>query len=253
MRKKYQIILIAIALITIFLGNVPYLANPAPTLIAAFPVVNLKSPLAITLDSFNRKMYWIDGESKQIQRANLDGSNAESLVISGLDNPRDLALDLRQGKMYWTDKGENNKILRANLDGNRIEILVTGGMEGIDNPEGIALDLAGGKMYWVNSEPPRILRANLDGSRIEFLTTTNVKNLRNIALDPRRGKMYWIDAETKMIQRANLMERIQKFYCLDLKTLENSLSTSPIIKFIGLTKKQVQLSEPPSMERRSKF
>ena len=68
-----------------------------------------------------------------IRRANLDGSNIEYLA-SG--DPRGLALDVVEGKIYWTDAG---KIQCANLDGSNIETLVTG----LDRPFGLALYLSG--------------------------------------------------------------------------------------------------------------
>ncbi|MCE2438122.1 MAG: hypothetical protein J4F39_01710, partial [Candidatus Latescibacteria bacterium] len=38
------------------------------------------------------KMYWADGGTDKIQRADLDGSNVEDLVTTGLDNPSGIAL-----------------------------------------------------------------------------------------------------------------------------------------------------------------
>ena len=65
-------------------------------------------------------MYWTDWETDKIQRANLDGSQIEDLVTTGLDSPSSLALDVAGGKMYWIDAG-TDKIQRANLDGSQIE------------------------------------------------------------------------------------------------------------------------------------
>ena len=52
-----------------------------------------------------QKMYWTDTSTDKIQRANLDGSNVEDLVTTGLDQSRGFALDLINSKMYWTDAG----------------------------------------------------------------------------------------------------------------------------------------------------
>ncbi len=59
------------------------------------------------------KLYWVDAATK-IQRANLDGTNIEDLVIT--DTPYGIALDVAGGKMYWTTSWPR-KIQRANLDG----------------------------------------------------------------------------------------------------------------------------------------
>ena len=146
------------------------------------------------------RMYWTNAGSRdRIQRANIDGSNVEDLVTTGLRDPIDIALDLTAGKMYWTDHG-TDKIQRANLDGSNLEDLVTT----LDYPVGLALDLAAGKMYWTDMNTDKIQRANLDGSDIEDLVTTGLSRPRGLALDLRRDRMYWIDQGTDKIQRATL-------------------------------------------------
>ena len=83
-------------------------------------------------------MYWTDGSTDRIQRANLDGSNVENLVTSGLRQPEGLALDPAAGQMYWADSG-TDKIQRANLDGSNVEALVT---TALSAPTGLALDIS---------------------------------------------------------------------------------------------------------------
>ena len=68
-------------------------------------------------------LYWSDARTDRIQRAELDGSDLRTLV-SGLMQPRDLALDRNGGRMYWTDSGAD-KIQRAHLDGSKVEDLST--------------------------------------------------------------------------------------------------------------------------------
>lgn len=84
------------------------------------------------------QIYWTS--AGRIQRANLDGSNIEDLV-TGLDWAHNLALDVGEGKMYWTEyrSYRSGEIRRANLDGSDIEDLVTG----LHFPQGLALDLSG--------------------------------------------------------------------------------------------------------------
>ena len=158
------------------------------------------------------KMYWTDEATSKIQRANLDGSNVEDLITTGLSAPAGIALDLGRGKMYWTDTG-TSKIQRANLDGSNVEDLITTGLSLL---AGIALDVGRRKMYWINPDldgggrTSKIQRANLDGSNVEDLITTGLDFPIGIALDLGRGKMYWTNTDldgggrTSKIQRANL-------------------------------------------------
>ena len=125
------------------------------------------SPQHIALDVDAGKMYWTGGRpsvhnpnTRTISRANLDGSEIETLVDS-LAAPMGIALDIPAGKMYWTDQ-QSLKISRADLDGSEVEDLIT---EGLIQPRGIDLDVARGKMYWADGSILR--RANLDGSEME--------------------------------------------------------------------------------------
>ncbi len=122
------------------------------------------------------KDYWAEYGTRKIQRANLDGSNVESLITSGLWDPKGLALDLAGGKMYWVDQG-SRRIRRANLDGSNVENLITG----LSSPEGLDLDVASGKIYWTDQrrQDPE---GHLDGSEIEDLVTAGLNWTRDLML-----------------------------------------------------------------------
>jgi sugar lactone lactonase YvrE len=200
---------------------------------------DLVGPYGIALDTAAGKMYWADPEADKIQRANLDGSGAETLLDENdVTDPVDVDLDVAAGKMYWTEPGTatlmsgtgedcTGSIKRANLDGSNVEGVWTG----LCGPAGIALDIAAGKVYWtewgvatapvftsVSDEPTcpgKVRRANLDGSDgIEDLVENLCRPL-DIAVDVDEGKMYWssgrVYAHSQLantisckIQRANL-------------------------------------------------
>src|ERR1700735_4132457 len=88
------------------------------------------TPKQLQLDEKNRKLYWCDREGMRVMRANLDGSNIETLVDTSEGDARPgkvikkwcvgIALDIEGGKLYWTQKGSDNagegRIFRANLE-----------------------------------------------------------------------------------------------------------------------------------------
>lgn len=92
----------------------------------------------IAIDPGNGKMYWTDRDRQMIRRANLDGTNVEDLITSGLDGPYGIALDLVAAKIYWTDRNLGT-IRRADLEGSNVEDVVVG----LARPTGIALDPRG--------------------------------------------------------------------------------------------------------------
>ncbi len=154
----------------------------------------------IALDVPAGKMYWtVTGVPSRIVRANLDGSQVET-VVSGLQMPVGIAIDSIGSHVYWTDNS-SSLIQRANLDGSNIETLVSDGLSG---PVAIALDVAGGHMYWTSPTSGKIQRANLDGSSVEDLIPLSQSLPAGIALDIAAGEMYWTDQFDYSIRRANL-------------------------------------------------
>ena len=83
-------------------------------------------------------------------------------LITGLESPYGVALDVPGGKMYWTNVGAG-KIQCANLDGSGVEDLITG----LGNLYGIALDVPASKMYWTNFDTGAIQQANLNGTDVQ--------------------------------------------------------------------------------------
>jgi hypothetical protein len=132
----------------------------------------------VAVDSVSAKLYWT--HYAMIRRANLDGSNVESLPAT-TGEPRGIALDPAGGKLYWTQFGADH-VMRADLDGENREVLVT---EEENQAHGIALDLQAGKLYWSwsNNSAGEIRRANLDGSNPETVLSTDVIS-GQIAIDP---------------------------------------------------------------------
>src|ERR1700735_5160183 len=143
------------------------------------------TPKQLQLDRKNRKLYWSDREGMRTMRANLDGSNIETLVDTSEGDARPgkdakkwcvgIALDVERGKFYWTQKGPekagHGRIFRANLEipkgqtpANRqdIEFLYTN----LPDPIDLDLDLGNRIMYWTDrGDPPRgntVNRAPMD-------------------------------------------------------------------------------------------
>jgi hypothetical protein len=84
----------------------------------------------ITLDAGNGQMYWstVDTGDRRIQRANLNGSQVQTLItqanVPGVDTflPSELGLDFANGKLYWiNDKFLDDRFFKANFDGTQIQ------------------------------------------------------------------------------------------------------------------------------------
>jgi hypothetical protein len=76
------------------------------------------TPKQLQLDEKNRKLHWCDREGMRVMRANLDGSDIETLIDTSEGDTRPgkvikkwcvgIALDVEAGKLYWTQKGSDN-------------------------------------------------------------------------------------------------------------------------------------------------
>lgn len=125
----------------------------------------------ITADLAAGKLYWCDREGMQVLRCNLDGSNIETLIATGLgdeaahdprNHPVGIAVSPSARTLYWTQKGApkagQGRIFRAGLDiptgrtaADRDDIeLLWGGL-----PEPIDLDVgAAGTLVWTDRGGP---------------------------------------------------------------------------------------------------
>jgi len=144
-------------------------------------------------------IYWTDQNTSEISRANLDGSNQQTLVSGQPFGVTGIALDIPASQMYWSRQGSDGNIQRANLDGAGQQTLVDQ-----VSPFGITLDTAAGQMYWTDTGGINdIRRANLDGTGQQVLVTGQ-NAPAGIALDTNSNKMYWVNQFGGTLWSANL-------------------------------------------------
>ena len=122
----------------------------------------------VAVDPFEGTLYWSNSRNT-VLGANLNNdSNDVEKIIKSTGQPDDIALDLKNKKIYWTERAVDFRGIRcASLDGSDIQDVVTS----LEWLSGIALDVDGGKVYWIEHEAGKINRANLDGTDIEELFT----------------------------------------------------------------------------------
>ena len=189
-------------------------------MITIIPPGGTFTPKQLQLEKKSGKLYWSDREGMRVMRANLDGSEIETLVDTSLGDSRPgpdprkwcvgIAVDTDGGKFYWTQKGGFGagfgRICRANLQApegqsaaNRrdIEVLYD------DLPEPIDLDFdpVNRMLYWTDrGDPPRgntVNRAPMDwtadNGRGPEILFTHLKEGIGLALDLKGGRMFITD------------------------------------------------------------
>ncbi|KAI6192728.1 EGF-like domain-containing protein [Aphelenchoides besseyi] len=116
----------------------------------------------IAVDWVGRNLYWVDSSLNTIEVACLDRKGVRAVLLhENIDQPRGLALDPREGLMFWTDWGQQPRIERANMDGTDRKVLVT---TKIYWPNTIALDYTTNRVYFADSKLDYIDFVNYDGT-----------------------------------------------------------------------------------------
>ena len=203
-----------------------------------------KTGPGLAYDTANKKIYYCDfettGEGK-IWRMNTDGTGLEELV-SGIEDPYSVAINLKNGKIYWADDAGN--ISRANLDGSSVEKefihVASGQMRAVaynsktdliyfyevnnedlyvakSDGTGVAKAVSGvygysifvdevnEKIYYDDRNSKTIRQANLDGSgSVKIADVTGSRGAYGMAIDYSAGKLYWAETNNNVIKRANL-------------------------------------------------
>jgi hypothetical protein len=178
------------------------------------------TPKQLQLEKKSAKLYWCDREGMRLMRANLDGSDIETLVDTSQGDRRPgpdatkwcvgVAIDVDGGKVYWTQKGPDNagkgRMFRAGIEiptgqtaSDRADIEVL--YDGLPEPIDLELDLNNRVMYWTDrGDPPRgntVNRAPMDadatGRPAPEIVFTQLMEGIGIALDLKGDRMFITD------------------------------------------------------------
>lgn len=84
------------------------------------PVVQsgLSTAEGLAVDWIGLNLYWVDSNLDQIEVAQVNGSFRRTLVAGEIYNPRAIALDPREGLLFWTDWDKNDpRLERCSMAG----------------------------------------------------------------------------------------------------------------------------------------
>jgi hypothetical protein len=206
-------------------------------------VTGCRHPDGIVVGVEARHIYWTNMgvpnlNDGSIECADLVGRNRKMVVPEGgTFTPKQLHLDKKNGKLYWSDR-EGMRVMRCNLDGSNTETLVETGQGDADRRDatkwcvGIAVDTERGQIYWTQKGPDKAGKGRIFRAGIEIPSGQTAANRTDIEvlfdnlpepidldLDLRNRLMYWTDPKKKgqvpEILLTHLMEGIG--IALDLK------------------------------------
>jgi len=181
-------------------------------------VTGCRIPDGVVVDAKAMHIYWTNMgvpslNDGSIERADLDGQNRRTIVPEGgVFTPKQLYLDKKNGKLYWSDR-EGMRVMRSDLDGSNVETLVDTS-QGDARPGrdlmkwcvGISVDADRGQIYWTQKGPDnaglgRIFRAGTEipkgqseSSRTDIeLLYEHLPEPIDLELDPKNRVIYWTD------------------------------------------------------------
>ena len=173
------------------------------------PMSDFQEPQGIAVDVPLRKMYWVGLEAaapdiEKIQRANLDGTGVEDVLVSGRLGARDLAI--AGGAVYWFAR-HHNEIRRCGLDGSDPETVVNTSQltaAGAFDPTRAHVSLAADGSNLYVAFGTKIVRIDLALPGDLETVADGLSLVRGIALDADAGKLYWADGGADRVQRSDL-------------------------------------------------
>ncbi|KAJ8022862.1 MAM and LDL-receptor class A domain-containing protein 2 [Holothuria leucospilota] len=121
----------------------------------------------------------VDASNSKIYKQNRLGTNAEDLMVAGLQRPVAVDFDPVERKVYFTDVVAKF-IGRINIDGSDQETIAT---DMVDES----------KLYWVDARLNKIERSNFDGSQRQLLEDFDSNDVHPFSIVVLETAIFWTD------------------------------------------------------------
>uniref|UniRef100_A0A3P8S016 EGF-like domain-containing protein n=1 Tax=Amphiprion percula TaxID=161767 RepID=A0A3P8S016_AMPPE len=176
---------------------------------SGIPVViqyGLATPEGLAVDWIAGNIYWVESNLDQIEVAKLDGTMRTTLLAGEVEHPRAIALDPRDGILFWTDWDASlPRIEAASMSGEgRRTIHRETGSGGW--PNGLTVDYMERRIVWIDARyslSDAIYSAMYDGSGLIEVLRGHEYLSHPFAVTMYGGEVYWTDWRTNTLAKAN--------------------------------------------------
>lgn len=146
----------------------------------AVTVATGMAPTSVAVEPAAQRVYWTDEGTDAIRRADYAGGSSTLLYQSSnpLSNPRGLAIDLPNGKLFWAEGAD---VKTASLDGTLVTTPVAGAAPSA--PSAVAVDPKAKRIYWTDTGTDAVHSAPYSGSPAQKLFD-GANDPVGIAVDP---------------------------------------------------------------------
>ncbi|GJQ65548.1 hypothetical protein Trydic_g7648 [Trypoxylus dichotomus] len=180
------------------------LPDSSDCLEAVLPIQSLKSVKAIDFDPENQYLYWIEGKTHTIKKADATGTHPPIIVIPSENSiePFDLAIDALGRLLFWTCAKRN--VINVTRLENSSTVGVVVHKEG-EKPRFIIIHPLKRLIFYTNViqavsgttisvVSTQLIRTRMDGSH-HFVITTK-REIAAIALDIEKDLLVWVEGES---------------------------------------------------------
>uniref|UniRef100_A0A8D0ALX9 LDL receptor related protein 1 n=1 Tax=Sander lucioperca TaxID=283035 RepID=A0A8D0ALX9_SANLU len=163
----------------------------------------LATPEGLAVDWIAGNIYWVESNLDQIEVAKLDGTMRTTLLAGEVEHPRAIALDPRDGILFWTDWDASlPRIEAASMSGEgRRTIHRETGSGGW--PNGLTVDYMERRIVWIDARSDAIYSAKYDGSGLIEVLRGHEYLSHPFAVTMYGGEVYWTDWRTNTLAKAN--------------------------------------------------
>nr|CAD7417465.1 unnamed protein product [Timema poppensis] len=190
----------------------------------------LQNPDGLAVDWVGRNLYWCDKGLDTIEVSKLDGRYRKVLIKTGLEEPRAITLDPRQGPhdhctsagnpsecsriiipilivcsyMYWTDWGDKPYIGKAGLDGSDQRMIVN---DSLGWPNALTISYETNELFWGDAREDHITVSDLEGghrkivlSRVSTVSVVGSVDHQKLSLSRTLQQPLFLSAKDPNIQ-----------------------------------------------------
>ncbi|XP_031616659.1 prolow-density lipoprotein receptor-related protein 1 isoform X3 [Contarinia nasturtii] len=193
----------------------------------------------LAVDWIGYNLYWVDSNLDQIEVAQINGLYRRTLIAGEMDSPRALALDPREGLLFWTDWDKSNpRIERCSMAGEYRQTIIEVDKSLGGWPNGLTLDYAQKRIYYIDAHSDSIHTTNYDGSDHHLVIRDQETLSHPFSISLFENYVYWTDWRTSSVMRAN------KWNGSDVTTVDRTASQPFGIQILHSSRQPREGSSP---------
>lgn len=164
----------------------------------------LSTAEGLAVDWIGLNLYWVDSNLDQIEVARINGSFRRTLVAGDMNSPRAIAVDPRDGLLFWTDwDSADPRIERCTMAGERRTIIIHVAEVRGYWPNGLTLDYTLRRVYWIDARSDSIHTVNYAGGDHHLVLRDHEMLSHPFSISVFENHVYWTDWRTSSVIRAN--------------------------------------------------